>query len=173
MIPGVHPEVLLAVGYAIFLAGVAFVLESMARHSHKRSERYRNSGFVYQHKMDLWECPAGQQLLRSEFDHQRGVVLYRAPARACNACSLKTNCTDSDDGRLLESRPDSWLDSELRRFHRGISLALLLLATVILTAETARHAELQELLIVGSLLIPVGIAESKLFASFFARQQDT
>ncbi len=166
MILGVHVEVVLGAGYAIFLAAVAFALELLARHSHKRSERYRNSGFVYLQKMDLWECPAGRQLLRSETDYQRRVVHYRASADECNACSLKNNCTDSNDGRLLKSPLDSWIESELRRFHRGISLVLLLLATIILAAETVRHAEPRELLLVGCLLVPVSIAETRLFASF-------
>jgi len=171
MISGVHFEVVLAASYAIFLVGVAFVLELLARHSHKRSARYRNSGFVYFQKLDLWECPAGRQLLRTETDYLHRVVHYRAPADDCNACSLKNNCTDSDDGRLLESRLDSWLESELRRFHRGISLTLLLLATIILIAEAARHPAPRELLIVSCLLVPVAIAETKLFVSFLTRQE--
>jgi len=169
MISGVHVEVVLAAIYAIFLVAVAFVLELLARHSHERSERYRNSGFVYFQKMDLWECPAGRQLLRTETDYQQRVVRYRAPADACNVCSIKNNCTDSEEGRLLESRLDSWLESEIRRFHRGISLALLLLATIILVAETVRHAEPRELFLIGCLLVPVGLAETKLLALFLAR----
>jgi hypothetical protein len=58
------------------------------------------------------------------------------------------------------------VESELRRFHRGISLALLLLATIILVAETMRHGEPRELLLIGGLLVPVSIAETKLFAKF-------
>ncbi len=170
MISGVHLEVVLAGSYAIFLVAVAFALEMVARHSHKRSERYRNSGFVYFQKMDLWECPAGRQLLRSGTDHQRRIVHYRAPPEACNACSLKKNCTDSEEGRLLETRLDSWLESELRRFHRGISLVLLLLATIILVAVTVRHAEPRELFILAGLLIPLAIAETKLLSLFFTRQ---
>lgn len=170
MVSGVHVEVLLAASYAIFLTGVAFVLELLARHSHKRSERYQNSGFIYFQKMDLWECPAGRQLLRTETDYRRRIAHYRAPAKACNACSLKINCTDSNDGRRLETRLNSWLESELRRFHRGMSLALLFLATVILLAETVRHPQPSELFLVGCLLIPVGIAETRLFASFLTRQ---
>jgi hypothetical protein len=166
MISGVHVEVVLAASYAIFLVGVAFILEFLARHSHKRSERYRISGFVYFQKMDFWECPAGRQLLRAETDYQRRIVQYRASADACNACSLKNNCTHSNEGRLLESHLNSWIESELRRFHRGISLALLLLATVILLAKTVRHTEPRELLLVGCLLIPLGISETKLVTSF-------
>src|SRR5450631_52561 len=170
MISGVHVEVVLAASYAVLLVAVAFILEVLARHSQKRSERYRNSGFVYFQKMDLWECPAGRQLLRTETDYQRRIVHYRAPANACNACSLKNNCTDSNDGRLLKSRLDSWIESELRRFHRGISLVLLLLATLILVAETVLHAELRELFLVGGLLFLIGLAEARLFVSFLTRQ---
>jgi hypothetical protein len=170
MISGVHVEVVLAASYAIFLTAVAFVVELLARHSHNRSEGYRNAGFVYFQKLDFWECPAGRQLLRTETDYERRTVRYRAPAEACNACSLKKNCTDSEEGRLLESRLDCWLESALRRFHRGISLVLLLLATVILVAETVRHGEPRELVIDGSFLVPVGIAGAKLLASFLRRQ---
>jgi hypothetical protein len=170
MISGIHIEVALAAIYVIFLAGVAFILETLAQHSHKRSERYRNSGFVYFHKMDLWECPAGRQLLRTETDYQRRIVHYRAPAAACNACSLKNNCTDSNQGRLLKSHLDSWVESELRRFHRGISLVLLLLATIILAAEAVRNAAPRDLLIVGCSLLAVGLTGTKLFASFLTHQ---
>ena len=171
MISGIHIEVMLAGSYAIFLAGVAFILEMLAQHSHKRSERYQNSGFIYFQNLDLWECPAGRQLLRTESNYQRRVVHYRAPAEACNACSLKNNCTDSNEGRLLKSRLDSWVESELRRFHRGISLVLLLLASIILAAEAVRNTAPRDLLIVGCLLLPVGLAETKLFASFLRHQE--
>ena len=69
MISGVHLEVVLALGY-VFLVAVAFVLEFLARHSHKRSESYGNSGFVFFQDMDLWECPAGRQLLRAGADYR-------------------------------------------------------------------------------------------------------
>ena len=128
-------------------------------------------GLFTSRKWIFWECPAGRQLLRTETDYQRRIVHYRAPADACNACSLKNNCTDSNDGRLLKSHLDSWVESELRRFHRGISLVLLLLATIILVAVSVRHASPRELLIVGALLLPVGLAETKLFASFLTHQR--
>ena len=170
MISGVSVEVILAAGYTLVLVAVAFVLELLARHSHERSERYRNSGFVYFERMDVWECPAGRQLTRADVDYQRRVLHYRAPADACNACALKSHCTDSNDGRLLKTRMDSWVESELRRFHRGISLTLLLLATVILIAETVRHAEPRELFLLGCLLFPVGLTGAKLFASFLKHE---
>src|SRR5262252_1839347 len=113
MIAGIHLEVWLAAGYAALLGVIAWALEWVARHSHKHSEQYRDSGFVYRREMDLWDCPAGRQLTRDEVDYQRRVVYYRAPAHTCNECALKNNCTDSNDGRVLESRLDSWIESEL------------------------------------------------------------
>jgi len=174
MISGIHVEVILAAGYAVFLAGVAFLLEALARHSHRRAEHYRNSGFTYQRKMDLWECPGGSQLVRVETNYQLRVVKYQAPAHHCNACSLKVNCTDSDDGRQLESRLDTWVESELRRFHRGLSLALLLLAAIILVAESVHHAEprdMRDLALLAALLVTVGVAGTKLLTSFLARER--
>jgi hypothetical protein len=37
----------LLAGYAVFLMAAASVLELVARHTHRRSDRYRNSGFVF------------------------------------------------------------------------------------------------------------------------------
>jgi hypothetical protein len=147
------------------------VLEYLGRHSHRRSEHYRNSGFVYKQKHDAWECPAGQHLTRVETDFERRVARYRAPAHKCNACHCKKDCTDSDDGRELESRLDAWLQSELSRFHRGISLALFLLANLILAAEMVRYRELREWLLLGIVLAPVCLAGSKLSVSFWERER--
>jgi len=173
MIFGMHIEVVLAAIYASFLAAVAFGLELLARHSHQRSKRYRNSGFTYFRDADAWECPAGQQLLRHRTDFERHIVHYRASAEACNRCSLKRNCTDSNEGRLLKSHLDSWIESELRRFHRGISLALLLLATIILLAEVIRHSARYELVVVASLLLPISLVETKLLAAFLSHKTDS
>jgi hypothetical protein len=169
MIRGIHIEVILAAGYALLLMGVAAVLEYLARHSHRRSEHYRNSGFTYKRKLDVWECPTGHHLKRVHTDFERKRARYRAPAHKCNACHCKKDCTDSDHGRELESRLDAWIESELRRFHRGISLTLFLLAAIILAAEMVRFHDWREWLLLGILLAPIGFAGSKLSTSFRER----
>jgi len=166
MIHGVHIEVLLAGGYALFLVGVAAILEFVARHSHHRSEHFRNSGFVYKQKLDIWECPTGHHLKREKTDFERKITHYRAPAHKCNTCHRKKDCTDSENGRLLESRLDAWLQSELSRFHRGISLALLLLAVIILVAEMLRHRERHDWVVLVVLLFPIGFAGFRHLVSF-------
>jgi len=166
MIHGVHIEVMLAGGYALLLVGVAVILEIVARHAHHRSEHFRNSGFIYKKNMDVWECPTGHHLTREQTDFERKIALYRAPAHKCNACHCKKDCTDSDDGRLLESRLDAWLQSELNRFHRGISLALLLLAVLILAAEMFEYHTAREWLVLLVLLLPIGFAGSRYWVFF-------
>jgi len=66
-------------------------------------------------------------------------IRYRAPAHTCNGCPIKAQCTDSDSGRELSVSLDPWLNSAIGRFHRGVSLALLILAALILAIELVRH----------------------------------
>lgn len=168
MLPALDMEVLLASGYALFLIIVAFSLEMVARHSHRHAERAPLAGFKYDRQRDFWECPTGQKLMRVAFDHHRGLSRYRAPAAICNTCSLKQLCTSSDRGREIEHSPDSWLQSELARFHRGISLSLLLLAQLLLIAEMVRHQRAAERLFLGSLLLPLTFFGIQLASAFFS-----
>lgn len=171
MIHGVHIEVLLAGGYALLLVGVSVILELVARHAHNRSEHFRNSGFVYKKQMDVWQCPTGIHLTREQTDFQRKIATYRAPAHKCNGCHVKGDCTDSHHGRVLESRLDAWLQSELNRFHRGISLTLLLLAVLILAVETFRYQTARDWMVLVALLLPIGLAASRYFVFFSERTQ--
>ena len=170
MIVGVHVEVLLALVYALFLAAVAFLLELLARRTQTRAADYRLSGFVYFRDLDYFECPAGHQLVQLETDHHRRITSYRAPAGACNSCSLKLNCTDSDEGRVLEKRWNAWLESEIRRFHRGISLTLLFLASVVVLAEIFRYAQPHDRQVLELTLLPLAFAQFKLLPSLWHRR---
>lgn len=134
----VSTETILALGYAGFLVAAAALLELVARHVHKRSEHATIAGFTYRPDLDIWECPDGRSLQREETDTLLKVVRYRAEAHHCNTCLYKFRCTDSGSGRVIEHQPDSWLDSGLYRFHRGMSLALLVLSALILSVEMIR-----------------------------------
>jgi hypothetical protein len=165
---GIHPEALLAAGYAIFLLGVAGGLDRLARHSHVRSERYRTAGFAYHPTHDAWICPEDQILMRSEVDHERRLVRYRGRPQVCNYCPAKTECTDSDEGREVVRAIDPWPHSEAGRFHRGISLAVTLVAGLILAAEILRHHAPSELAVLGVTLVVVALAAWRLHAAFRA-----
>jgi len=169
MISGLHLEVALALAYALFLAGLAAVL--LARRSQKRAEGYRNSGFVHFRELNYWQCPMGHRLLPLTARPHQGTMVYKAPASACNSCSLKHNCTDSDDGRVLMRRLDNWIHSELRRFHRGISFALLLLAVVLLTAEVFRYSAPRDREALVLVLIPLSFGLLHLWPSLMQRPE--
>ncbi len=172
MLQNIDIEVLLAGGYSIFLILVAFLLEMLARYSYRRSEQVRVAGFRYQPQHDLWECPTGERLRRIAFEPGNRVARYRASAHVCNACTMKPICTGSDTGREIEHNPNSWLESELSRFHRGISLSLILLAVLLLIAEMIRHQKTTDELLLGILLVPITLFGAQLTSAFFASRTD-
>ena len=164
----IHPEVFLAVAYAVLLLGVAVGLDLLARHSHARSERYRTAGFAYHPAHDAWICPEDQLLVRSEVDHERRLIRYRGRPQICNHCPAKTECTDSEEGREVVRAVDPWPHSEAGRFHRGISLAVVLIAGLILTAEALRNHAPLELAILGATLVMVALMAWHLHSAFRA-----
>ena len=164
----VHPEVLLAAGYAVFLLGVAVGIDLLARQSHVRSERYRTAGFAYHHKSDAWICPEDQVLTRSETDHERRLVRYRGRPQICNHCPSKTDCTDSDEGREVVRAMDPWPHSEAGRFHRGISLAVALVAALAPVAEASRNHAPGEVAILGATFAAATAVAWRLHAAFRA-----
>ena len=163
---GLHVEVYLAAGYAAFLLCVAVGLDLLARHSHARSLRYRNAGFTYHPTHDAWVCPEDQILSRSETDHERRLVRYRARPQICNHCPAKDDCTDSEHGREVVRAMDPWPHSEAGRFHRGISLVVALIVGVILAAEILRNHAPPELVVLGAALVVVALTLWHLHAAF-------
>ena len=151
-----HPEVIVLGGYTLFLLGAAATLDVLARHSHRRSQRYLTAGFRYHRHLDAWECPEGQHLWPHEYDRERRLARYRGKPRICNACPRKAACTDSDDGREIVRFLDDWPRLEAGRFHRGLALTLIVLAGLMAATALARHHALAELALLGSLLLLSG-----------------
>jgi hypothetical protein len=144
------PESLMAAGYGLFLALCALGLDALARLSNRRSERYRTAGFTYMESVDAWECPEGERLHRVETDLDMRLVRYRARARVCNSCRLKDACTDSDDGREIARALDSWPHSEAGRFHRGIALAMVGFALLVILAGAGLNHAGGDLAVLGA-----------------------
>src|SRR6516225_1879369 len=135
---GVSLECILMLGYAISLALIALLLEWVAGHAHRRSLRFSTAGFTYHPDRDIWRCPRDQHLFPVFSDSATGRVIYRAPAATCNACPSKAACTDSSDGREIQRSTLSELEHGMKRFHRVVSLTLLVLASLILVVELFR-----------------------------------
>jgi hypothetical protein len=162
----VHPETLLAVGYALFLVLAALGLDALARHSHRRSEHYRTLGFTYHENLDAWVCPEDERLHRVETDHHLRLVRYRARAHVCNACRLKDACTDSQQGREITKAIDPWPHSEAGRFHRGIAVVMAGLGALVIAAGAILHHGVADLATLAVALAMTAAAALYLLADF-------
>ena len=163
-------EAVLAAAYAGALIAGAFLLESLSALTHRRSLRYRTAGFTYHESLDAWKCPEGQHLWRHQVDESLRVVRYRGKARVCNACPRKSDCTDSDRGREIVRPLDPWPHSEAGRFHRGISLVVVVLANLILLVAIIRHHEPAETLVLLGVMVAGLLAGHRLAGDFVNRQ---
>jgi hypothetical protein len=151
---GLGTEAMLAASYAVFLLAAAVTIDVLARHTNRRSLRFRTVGFQYHPHLDAWECPEGQHLWPYEHDNERRLIRYRAKAHICNACPSKHHCTDSDEGREVVRFLDPWVHSETGRFHRGLALMLVVLSFLVATIALARnHAPVETLVLGGSLAV--------------------
>jgi hypothetical protein len=150
---------LAAAGYSAFLLAFALGLDALGRHAHTRSDRFRTQGFEYRHELDLWVCPEGEQLRPFAVDHGRRLARYRARPAVCNACPAKDGCTDSEEGREISRPLDPWPHSEAGRFHRGISVALLALASLIAALGVLLNPVLPDVVLLGPVLaLCLGVA---------------
>lgn len=131
-------ECILMLAYALALALIAFVLEWIAGHAHRRTLRVSTAGFTYHADRDVWSCPRDQHLFPVFSDSVKGAVIYRAPASACNTCPSKSACTDSNQGREIEHNMGD-VEHGMKRFHRAFSFTLLVLASVIVVVELFRN----------------------------------
>ena len=150
---GVPLECILMLGYACSLALAALLLEGIAHHAHQRSLRSSTVGFTYHPDRDVWSCPKDQHLFPVFSDSAKGKVTYRASATACNACMSKAACTDSSDGRVIEVSTMGGLEYGMKRFHRAVSLTLLVLAGLIILVELFRTAGLYPKIALASMLM--------------------
>jgi hypothetical protein len=62
---------------------------------------YGQDVFTYDGGLDQYYCPEGHPLRRERIKHTEGVIVYRAEPATCNACPLKTKCTESRCGLIL------------------------------------------------------------------------
>ena len=153
-----HPEVEIVGTYAVILLAVAAVLDWLGQHTQRRSERFRTAGFRYQPQHDAWTCSQDEMLWPMEYDAAQHLVRYRAKPSVCNACHVKTDCTDSMQGREVIRAVAPWPHSEAGRFHRGISLVLVALAVVLLLVAAGRHPQPSTLVLAPPTLFAILLA---------------
>lgn len=170
---GVPLECALMFGYALSLALFALLLEPMTRLVQRRSVGFSTAGFTYHPDQDIWRCPRDQHLVPVFTDSVKGTVIYRAPAATCNVCPSKAACTDSDEGRQIERSTLSELEHGIARFHRGVSLTLLVLASLILLVELVRTGGVYPRIVLAATLTGFCLVIQHLWAKFRPAWRDS
>ena len=113
------------------------MLERVGQATHARSEQYRLAGFTYREEIDAFECSDGALLPRVGQGSDARLAIYQAPERRCGGCALKHFCADSDKGRKVVRSSVPWIETEVARFHLGLSLTLMSLAALMLSGASA------------------------------------
>lgn len=165
---GITIEFILMLGYAIFLALAALLLELAARHAHRRSLALSTAGFTYHPERDIWLCPEEQHLFPVFSDWSKKTVVYRAPAAACNRCRRKDSCTDSKNGRQIERKTSSGIEYGMQRFHRALSITLMVLACSLLLVELFRAHGLYPQGVLAGMLVLFAIIVMRLSTTLIA-----
>lgn len=127
-------NVLLVSGYAAVLLVVAWLFDRMGHKSAQRSAEWRTGNFVYHEDQDAWRCHEDQWLWPASFDPDKRVIRYQGQHAICGRCPAKDECSPTPGPRELTRQVDPWPHSEAGRFHRGISLAVAVVAIFMSTA---------------------------------------
>jgi len=83
----------------------------------QRAGCFGDQDFPYDAAADVYHCPGGavlRFLSQSEATHRR---IYQAPAAACAACALRSQCTTSPRGRLISRSLDEAYLDRVRSYH--------------------------------------------------------
>lgn len=84
----------------------------------KRTPFFRHEDFHYDAERDVYICPAGKELPFCPHQTTERSRRYRARAKDCNHCPLKSRCTTSKQGRsLCRSVQEQYLD-RVRAYHQ-------------------------------------------------------
>jgi hypothetical protein len=118
----VDMEVWLLVGYAAVVLVAARVTEALAAAHFRRARRFAEHGFDYDAGADHYRCPHGERLSLNVIASDNRVAVYRAPASRCARCPSKASCTPHDEGRHIYRPLAEWAETDVGRFHQGVSL---------------------------------------------------
>lgn len=154
---------LLVCGYSAVLIALSYGFDRMARRVAVKSQRWRTGSFSYHEDHDAWTCVQEEWLWPTSYDPEQRIIRYRGKPAVCNACPVKSACTESHHGREVTREIDPWPHSEAGRFHRGIacciaSLAVLLPAGMLLSGPTLRESALLAFTIVVAAVLWVPLA---------------
>jgi hypothetical protein len=122
--PPADLEVWLLLGYAVLGLVGARLTEALARTHFHRARRLAEHGFRYDADADQYHCPHGERLPLHVVNLDERVAVYRAPASNCAGCPGKAACTPHDEGRHIYRPLAEWAETDVGRFHQGLSVVI-------------------------------------------------
>ncbi len=83
----------------------------------KSSPFFSQRDFTYDPEQDIYLCPQGTVLRFRGHNHGAQIRIYQAPTATCQACSIRSQCTDSREGRKLNRPFDEAYRERVRADH--------------------------------------------------------
>lgn len=79
--------------------GIRSHLRAVESHHKKISQ----NNFIYEEEADRYRCPQGNYLYYHNFKRESDMVQYKVrDAQMCKSCPLRSQCTDSERGRIIQ-----------------------------------------------------------------------
>jgi transposase len=92
-------------------AGITVTLPKPMTSNSKAEGRFGKQDFRYVAEEDVYVCPAGQRLAYSFTTEDKGLVLRRYRATACQRCAIKHSCTTSKERLISRWEHEHILDA--------------------------------------------------------------
>jgi hypothetical protein len=89
----------------------------------KGSPFFSQRDFTYEPEQDRYRCPQGTALRFRGNNYVTQVRIYQAPAATCRACPIRSQCTDSREGRKLNRPFDEEYRERVRELHGTLAYA--------------------------------------------------
>jgi transposase len=83
----------------------------------KSSPFFSQRDFTYEPEPDVYRCPQGTVLRLRGNNYVTQVRIYQAPTATCQACPIRSRCTDSREGRKLNRPFDEEYRERVRESH--------------------------------------------------------
>src|SRR5258705_3326653 len=100
-------------------AGITVYLPKILNSGAKAERRFGKQDFIYVAEVDVYLCPAGQQLTYRYTREEAGKKLRRYWTSACQACALKSKCTTGRERRIARWEHEAILETVQARLDRN------------------------------------------------------
>jgi transposase len=111
--------------------GVTPILPRPLTSGAKADGRFGKQDFIYVAEQDAYRCPAGQLLVHHMTTVERGLTLHRYwDLGSCRACSLKSQCTTSQNRRITRWEHEAVIEAMQERLDRAPKAMRIRRATV-------------------------------------------